>query len=254
MKLRRGVFTVALIGPDGAGKSTISRKVIELLDIPAKYLYMGVNLESSNLMLPTTRLGLELKRKRGDRPDAASPTLAREKRRAMSGWRLLAYRLKAAFRMVNWIAEEWFRQIVAWIYLLRGYVVVFDRHFFPDYYASDIADDAPDRPATSKIHGLILEHLYPRPDMIIMLDAPADVLLARKGEGTLESLEQRRQDYLEMHHHVKYFAVVSTEQPQADSARQVADIISKFAAGIIHEQLTPRAAMPRVSQAGQQDT
>src|SRR5690606_16626163 len=56
VKPHRGVFTVALIGPDGAGKSTISRKVVEMLDIPAKYLYMGVNLEASNLMLPTTRL------------------------------------------------------------------------------------------------------------------------------------------------------------------------------------------------------
>jgi len=254
VKPHRGVFTVALIGPDGAGKSTISRKVVEMLDIPAKYLYMGVNLEASNLMLPTTRLALELKRMRGDRPDAISATAARAKRRSMRGVRGLIYQFRAVFRLMNWIAEEWFRQIVAWIYQLRGYVVVFDRHFFPDYYASDIADGDPDRPFTSKVHGWILKNLYPRPDMMIMLDAPAEVLHARKREGTIESLEQRRQDYLEMRHHIDHFAIVSTEQPQEDAAREVAEIISRFAAGVKDERILARPVAPSVTQTGQQDT
>ena len=43
------MFTVALIGPDGAGKSTIGRKLQQISPIPMKYVYMGVNLESSNL-------------------------------------------------------------------------------------------------------------------------------------------------------------------------------------------------------------
>ena len=56
------MFTVALIGPDGAGKSTIGRKLQEISPLPMKYVYMGVNLESSNLVLLTTRLLLEIKR------------------------------------------------------------------------------------------------------------------------------------------------------------------------------------------------
>ena len=56
------MFTVALIGPDGAGKSTVGRELERRLSFPAKYIYMGVNLESSNLVLPTTRLILGIKR------------------------------------------------------------------------------------------------------------------------------------------------------------------------------------------------
>ena len=56
------MFTVALIGPDGAGKSTISRRLQASINRPIKYVYMGINLEASNIMLPTTRLMLALKR------------------------------------------------------------------------------------------------------------------------------------------------------------------------------------------------
>ena len=66
--------TVALIGPDGAGKSSIMRRVSERLPVPSRTIYMGVNLESSRLMLPTTRLALELKRRRGGRPDMVGAT------------------------------------------------------------------------------------------------------------------------------------------------------------------------------------
>ncbi|RPJ00939.1 MAG: hypothetical protein EHM39_04075, partial [Chloroflexi bacterium] len=65
------MFTVAVIGPDGAGKSTVTHELLHKLSLPAKYVYMGVNLESSKMVLPTTRLFLELKKRRGKRPDMA---------------------------------------------------------------------------------------------------------------------------------------------------------------------------------------
>lgn len=200
--------TVALIGPDGAGKSSVMRRVAERLPVPARTLYMGVNLESSTLMLPTTRLVLEVKRRRGGRPDmvrssggAAKDGRAGFLRTARSGMSLL-----------NWMAEEWFRQGVAWANERRGRVVIFDRHFFCDYYASDVAGHRPNRRWTSRVHGAMLGHLYPRPDLVILLDAPAEVLLARKGEGTVESIERMRQDYLALEPVVERFVRVDATQ------------------------------------------
>ena len=37
-------------------KTTIGRRIEHTLPLPVKYVYMGVNLDSSNHMLPTTRL------------------------------------------------------------------------------------------------------------------------------------------------------------------------------------------------------
>jgi hypothetical protein len=174
------MFSVALIGPDGAGKSTIGRKLQEISPLPMKYVYMGVNLESSNLVLPTTRILLEIKRSRGQRPDITVPrevyfqsqTRPRFTKRIAAG-------IKSTLRLVNLIAEEWFRQLIVWTYMLRGYTILFDRHFYFDYYAHDIANTDPKRPLSSRIHGFMLQKLYPKPDFVIFLDAPTEVLYER---------------------------------------------------------------------------
>ena len=223
------MLTVALVGADGAGKSTIGRKLQEIFPLPMKYVYMGVNLESSNLVLPTTRLLLEVKRARGQRPDITVPrdvyfqaqTRQKFTKRAAGG-------IKAALRLVNLIAEEWFRQLIVWYYTLRGYYVLFDRHFYFDYYAHDIADKDPKRPLSSRIHGFMLEKLYPKPDFVIFLDAPAEVLFARKPERTIEILESKRQEYIRLREVMKNYAVVDVSQPIDTVARQVCELIVNF--------------------------
>ena len=50
------MYTVALIGGDGAGKTTIADQLRDSFPLPLKYLYMGINIESSNVALPTSRI------------------------------------------------------------------------------------------------------------------------------------------------------------------------------------------------------
>src|SRR3989304_4897316 len=74
LPVKRGeMFSVALVGPDGAGKTTLCRRLEESFPIPVKYIYMGVSSEASNLMLPTTRLLRGLKRKLGVNQEQAGP-------------------------------------------------------------------------------------------------------------------------------------------------------------------------------------
>ena len=40
--------TIALIGADGSGKTTIAKMLLESPPAKMKYLYMGLNIESSN--------------------------------------------------------------------------------------------------------------------------------------------------------------------------------------------------------------
>lgn len=223
------MFTVALVGPDGAGKSTIGRLVEQRLPLPARYLYMGVNLEASDVMLPTTRLLRGFARGRDARSGMAGPPdpgRSRAKpgsavRRALAGFR-------SALRTLNLMAEEWFRQVVAWNYLRRGYVVLFDRHFFSDYYAHDVAQNGAGRPFFRRLHGLVLERWYPRPDLFLFLDAPPEVLLARKGEGTLELLERRRQEYVALQSEVEHFVTVDATRPPDEVSQKVSEAIYTF--------------------------
>lgn len=207
---RRG-FTVALIGCDGAGKTTVARALERETDLPVRYLYMGVSVGSSNRLLPTTRLAHAVKRAR---PAPAQRTgVARRARRATRSW----------LRLGNRVAEEWYRQLIAAIDIRRGRIVVFDRHFTADFHASDVA--APDRTLSRRVHGFLLQHAYPKPDLVIFLDAPPEVLFARKGEGTVASLARRRAEYRRLGAGLERFAIVEATQPLADVVSRVAGII-----------------------------
>lgn len=201
---------VALVGADGAGKSTITRMLEqerELLPFPVKRVYMGVNLEASTLMLPTTRLLLALKRARGGRPDLVAVPQVRPTTDA--GRPDLRRRAREVARLTVWMAEEWLRQAVAAGYTRRGYAVVYDRHFFADYYHSDVVRGGDG----ASLHGWVLEHLYPKPDLVVCLDAPADVLFARKAEASPGWLEQRRRQYLALEGEVPAFVTVDAARP-----------------------------------------
>jgi thymidylate kinase len=229
MTTRRRGFTVALIGPDGAGKTSVARGLAIALGRPVSYLYMGVSADSSNSLLPTTRIAHALKRRRGAAPDTRGPRDHREasgERRR--GRRRAVGALRASLRLGNRLAEEWSRQARAWALVRRGSVVVFDRHFFADYYAYDIAGNGA-RPLSRRLHGLLLARLYPRPDLTIYLDAPAAVLLERKGEGTAELLERRRSDYLQLAQVLERFVVVDATKPLEEVTRDVAALVSQFA-------------------------
>ena len=237
------MFSVALIGPDGAGKTTIGRRIEHTLPLPVKYVYMGVNPESSNIMLPTTRLAHMLKRRMGAKPDVAGPRDPTQRKPKPKGMprRVLAA-TRSSIRLLNRLGEEWFRQLVAWRLERRGYIVLFDRHFFSDYYTYDIASNGADKRLSSRIHGWILEHVYPKPDLVIYLDAPAEVLFARKGEGGVELLERRRQDYLKLGNLVEHFAVVDASLPEDDVARAVTETIESFHQAKLSETGKMRAA------------
>jgi thymidylate kinase len=221
---RRRGFTVALIGCDGAGKTTVARALERDERLAVRYLYMGVSPESSNRQLPSTRLAHALKRSLsrgaphvpGGADNGAGP------RRGG--------RARAALRLGNRLAEEWYREALAQAYRARGSVVVFDRHFLADYHAHDIAGEG--RPLSRRIHGWVLSRAYPRPDLAVFLDAPPEVLHARKGEGTLASLARRRADYqglVASGEVAGAVAVVSATQPLGAVVDEVATLIREHA-------------------------
>ena len=222
------MITVALTGPDGAGKSTMSRRLENSLSIPAKYIYRGINLEASNHVLPTTLIWEQIKKLSGRQTHMGGPPDPNRSRPlSRNPLKRISRELKSGFRVTNLILEEWFRQIIAWYYQIRGYIIIFDRHFFFDYYAHHISNN-PKRSIGNRIHGSMLKHFFPKPNLVIFLDAPPEILFARKGEGTLESLERRRQEYLQLREMVKYFVIIDATQSEDEVTKQVSDLILDF--------------------------
>jgi hypothetical protein len=196
-----------------------------------RYLYMGVNADASNRALPTTRLVRRLKRRRGAAPDTAGPPPPPSEVRPSEvrpQSRSLKRSARATARLVNRLAEEWYRQLLAWQAVRRGEIVVFDRHYLADYHAYDVVGEG--RSASRRIHGFLLAHAYPKPDLVLYLDAPAEVLLARKGEGTIDALERRRGDYLALADVAPDFVVVDATRPTDEVVQGVAtEILARSA-------------------------
>lgn len=230
-------ITVALVGADGAGKSTVSRMLHERspLPLPVTTLYMGVNPSAGSAILPTIRLLLSTRpfsvvssvgRGGGPRPASVRRPGPQPQRRHLP-WRRA---VKDAARLTAWMLEEWLRQLIAASYLRRGYLVVFDRHFFADYYHAHIAHGS-NRGLFPRLHGWMLLHAYPKPDLVICLDAPSDILFARKQDDSAEWLEQRRQQYLDLTDVVPELVVIDAGRPLEAVFADVVATIREAVAG-----------------------
>ena len=189
---------------------------------------MGIDRYESNFALPTTQVIRWIKLKiRGGKSEGGPRNISQEERlRDISLPRRLYREFKAPFVMLNNIAEEWYRQLITWYFVRTGKIVIFDRHFYADFYHYHV--NGRDSHWTSRLHGYMLEHLYPKPDLMIYLDAPAEVLFARKQEGTIPLLEERRNAYLDLQDKVPCFSLVDATQDQDAVYMDVQQLILEF--------------------------
>jgi thymidylate kinase len=220
--------SVALIGPDGAGKTTVTRMLEQSGLLPFKYLYMGVEVSASNFALPTSRLARRLRgRSRGVTGMAEGEVSRATSEPGPRGGR--RGRLRSVARLANRLAEEWYRHLVSWHYQWRGFVVLYDRYFLFDFAPEILVAKTLSR--EQRLHLWCLTHLCPRPDLVIFLDAPGTVLFARKAESSVEELERRRQGFLQQAEKSADFVRVDATQPLAEVYDEVVFHVLRISGG-----------------------
>jgi thymidylate kinase len=143
-------ISVAVLGPDGAGKTTLAKGLGESLALPTRYVYMGLWKEGTLERLLAHVPGLNL---------------------ALLMCRLVGRTFRVAY--FRW----------------RGCIVVLDR-FTYDAILVNQSDTWRHRMTAS----LVLRFSR-TPDLVIVLDLPGEVAFERKGEQSVEILNEWRQSY-----------------------------------------------------------
>ena len=179
MPARRRGAVVAFLGPDGAGKGTVIDGVRDALEEPASVIYLGRPRQEASGRGQARSAGAR-------RPPSAARECAFLVKRAARHARLLG----RAHRLAR-----------------RGHVVLCDRH------PVEVLAVRPERTrAGAAVERFIARRLIPWPDAVIVLDAPAALLIERKQEHPLEVLERWRNAYSEVFG-PRGAAIVSTDGP-----------------------------------------
>ncbi|MDQ2998540.1 MAG: hypothetical protein M3R61_16010, partial [Chloroflexota bacterium] len=90
---------------------------------------------------------------------------------------------------------------------------------FDRYVYDQQLDAARKRSLKTRARRWLLAAAAPKPNLVVFLDAPGELLYARKGEHSPEILEQQRQHYLGLRAHIPQMVVVDATR-DADQVRR----------------------------------
>ena len=187
---------IALIGPDGCGKSTIADKVV--MRINQKEPGMGVSVHFRPMLLPNINELLT-----GRKFEIPEDGIILPHTHPPSGL------LVSAARFLYYFFDYTVGHAVKIRPLLKqGKTVIYDRHFY-DF----ITDPARARIRLPKWFLNFSMRFVPKPDFTFLLFTSPEIMRQRKPELTIEELKQQLRDYRDLLPRLKNAHEISNEGP-----------------------------------------
>jgi thymidylate kinase len=206
-----GGLNIIFLGPDGAGKSSVIQAVGPML--------AGVFARTTCYSFPPALLGRLLRRP--DRPDILPHAL-----------QVRSSPASTARAVLYWFAYYTLGYAALHLALARNTLVLHDRHLV----------DALVDPRRYRYGGhlwllRLLWRLVPKPDLIILLDAPPEVLQSRKQEVSFAETARQREAYLSLIRTMPNGYVVDSARPLKQALGDVSDIIVRHLATRVARRL-----------------
>lgn len=221
--LRPAGLMIALLGVDGAGKSTVMARIASDLSpaFPATKLYHRRPLASIRRWRERSHVGKGDGSKgdgsKGDESRHIIDTHAQPHRNRAASLAKLAF----------WWADYVFLGYIADIFprLVDSTLVLFDRYYY----------DLLVYPKRYRYGGPLwlayfVGRLIPRPHLVILLDAPPEVIQARKQEVSPEETARQREAYLQLVEEMPNGRVVDASKPLGNVIAEVEGIILDYMA------------------------
>ena len=188
---------IVILGPDGAGKSSVIRGAIGALHSSGHCVKMR-HLKPRLVNLRPGEVVTIVVNPHGKPPRSALTSLA---------------------KIVVWLMEEWYATLFQ---ETRETLLICDR-----YYHDLLIDPKRYRYGGPLWAAKLIGMLMPRPKLWILLDAPAEVLQARKQEVPLEETSRQRDAYLAFVRGRRKFVIVDAAQSLDRVVTEVERAITK---------------------------
>ena len=192
-------MSVAFLGPDGAGKSSVVR------ELPAR-LAPALPWHTLRGFAPSLRglLSPAASQRQTDTPHLLQPRSAP----------------LTVVRICYWLVFNLVSRLLLRVSVAGPCLLMYDRHF-----VDILVDQRRYRYAGPTWVLRVLCKLAPRPDLVIVLDAPAAILQSRKQEVPLEVTAQHCAAYRKLAQEVAQAKIVDAAQPLSDVMNEVTSLV-----------------------------
>lgn len=199
-------LTIAFISPDGGGKSTI----IEAITTTCKGCFHGIEKIYFRPRLFKNLGSYKPINPQGEAPSNPDPHGVKSNGVLKSTVRFLFYNL-------DFLLGYFFK---IYILKIKRRLIVFDRYYY-DYYV-DLKRYQFKLP---KFLPRLFSFMIPAPDLVFILDAPAEVIYSRKQELSPEEIDRHRTKFIKISKQLKNAYLINTNQHINDVVKEVTKII-----------------------------